>query len=1606
MAADTQKPAATPSLQKLLSLEQDFTSFDEQLFQAAQIVGLQEVLTGSDGSPHRATRKERFHSRLEWVLRWLLEKLKAQDEAGHTARASVRAWKLLSGLLHTVPTSSAAKLLSGCQFLSVLERALLENFAEDARSGWVADQVDQDVAAPIRRESTSGSSATLGEQPRPSKKRKRHNGSPKEPVTTKPTTRSMESVTELFESIAVVVETIHERSSPSNQDDNGAVASAHMRAVLRTDTAQAALILKLWIVALYNMIRSFAQAENPLGGLKGRALCLSTVVRIWEMRSLNLDDESGISAAVFSSECLVPVTQLLSAIAHSSKGVDSQPALMKDKEGSIRQLEQLLARHVFIPSRTAYFAASQVRTSTAQTARQDFPNDTLRELLQPIKSYIVASAPDDHSGAKEGEQKPENAFGAIPLLLDVAIRCSPNLTIKRKHTEAPWINQVFTVLMDCTCATKPEAPNSSLAQMQAQTLESLLDIIIKRKMSLNENVLKTVIDGHSGNLHASDVTGEVRWSLIAKVVDLDPDIFIDRRKPSRTDRDDMSVPTVTTGLADVVSRMDFPSDAQEFSRDIPWRIVIDSVLMPLMRAYARNRNLVSFLTVWQVQLEHQLSMWLADVEEQNVSNRPPVPGRRPVIWEDSELIKALRPLLETSLTSKQIAEELTSYGSSIHELRESIEEDDEIAMIGDGKSSTSSSSESFLNGPPRKLSLDCLPSGKRHLWASAAASHVVLDAMLGAIHSDSLIEELLPQLQSLFTDLSVLAANEKVNCCELLPGIWRLLGRLHELMLPFLEESALEAHREIVWHAQGQLPLVDAALESFQSPLISEERYESLGRYEDSIRHEAFAFLVTMVHNFGARSNLRVRESEVLDAAISGLFGHAVPLGRLLYDAMKNEASDEAKVYAKHAAFILNVVPVFVRSPDVLQRLSSERRHELFRLLYWCALGERSSPLISTQVKTYAAPFSAFDAMLDAICTTAPSAVRDDLFQILLEGLSAEDTWGGNKNLAWDVIGFSEQCIHQIPLAAMGRKYREAVLDKVLEIAKGTMGERRPTELAKHFSVMLKLMEVPNATAQLCVDPEALVLLASTLSDDDMTQEPALAELLEALVQQTLQHVMATKEQERSKQYLDGLRARLSSQIKKGGFPTGRPGVDILFRQAVSFLAGDNMESSKEKLTEELLSALQSRLSEQQHKRENEEPFVGHEFKALLGAVIELLGAIVDQHDPPSPLETAWNEYAKIVLSSAETPQLDFENSTRVLVHQLAGMRHLQDHLQSYVDLTRSILRGDLSARDYRKVVRNFQDALQQIDAEQQRFVVSELQHSEDQQIPSPESLELIHSVIRLSKRLSLKSSEDAERSQEATPSQTDGSLFISLCALLPKLPDIRRFHLLAECTTTVLQEKPWLITQYAVDTLLASLTVLSSPSAPSLPTEHASVIYLPLCSITHCLISLHRTKLGGRFHILMPLLQALLSCLYIPESRHSTALPLPPWLDSRRPLLGQKHATAYARLLTTLCSPTVSSVSRKRKHGDAALTDETKKARAYAGQYVPLVLMQYCSLQLRGKVAEGVRERLQPGLWAAMDVVGLEGMRAMSAGMDGPGRAVWRGLYGEWNRFGRWKER
>jgi len=251
-------------------------------------------------------------------------------------------------------------------------------------------------------------------------------------------------------------------------------------------------------------------------------------------------------------------------------------------------------------------------------------------------------------------------------------------------------------------------------------------------------------------------------------------------------------------------------------------------------------------------------------------------------------------------------------------------------------------------------------------------------------------------------------------------------------------------------------------------------------------------------------------------------------------------------------------------------------------------------------------------------------------------------------------------------------------------------------------------------------------------------------------------------------------------------------------------------------------------------------------------------------------------------------------------------------------------------------------------------------------------------------------------------------AMLVRLCMHLQFSETIDRFGAALSCISTILRTKPWLVSQYGVDTLVSSLTALSSPKAQHLPKEHAPFIYLRLCQTTRNIIQLHRKNLGGRMHLLIPLLQNLMTCLFTPHRYQGprSAASLPWWLDNSPAKLDGTHATAYSRLLSTLCSPTPSSTSSFRRrvtgNADLTLTDETRVAREYAGQYVPYLLMHYCSLQLSGRLGEGIGEKLRPGVWDMMAVVGIEGMRGLNAGLGRDERAIWGVVYQEWVRVGR----
>lgn len=160
--------------------------------------------------------------------------------------------------------------------------------------------------------------------------------------------------------------------------------------------------------------------------------------------------------------------------------------------------------------------------------------------------------------------------------------------------------------------------------------------------------------------------------------------------------------------------------------------------------------------------------------------------------------------------------------------------------------------------------------------------------------------------------------------------------------------------------------------------------------------------------------------------------------------------------------------------------------------------------------------------------------------------------------------------------------------------------------------------------------------------------------------------------------------------------------------------------------------------------------------------------------------------------------------------------------------------------------------------------------------------------------------------------------------------------------------------------------------------------------------------KLGGRYHLIITALQSLLQNLFISYKKS---------LSSVRTItspfsLGAAHAAAYGRLLTTICDPTVSAVTRLRKRSRHDLNDETKKARNIAGQHLQYLVMAYCNNQLKGRLKPEIKAALMPGFYAIFDVMSQEVMRTINAAMDSSSRSIFKALYQDYRRSGRWRGR
>lgn len=236
----------------------------------------------------------------------------------------------------------------------------------------------------------------------------------------------------------------------------------------------------------------------------------------------------------------------------------------------------------------------------------------------------------------------------------------------------------------------------------------------------------------------------------------------------------------------------------------------------------------------------------------------------------------------------------------------------------------------------------------------------------------------------------------------------------------------------------------------------------------------------------------------------------------------------------------------------------------------------------------------------------------------------------------------------------------------------------------------------------------------------------------------------------------------------------------------------------------------------------------------------------------------------------------------------------------------------------------------------------------------------------------------------------------------------IEQFCFASECLTLLLRVHTRTLAQCNIDTILAAIATSASKTGPRISPEYAATVFTRLCRLMGTVLSLQRLKINGRFHLVVNVMQRLLGCLFARSRKRSrsariqTSLSQPFWLAP----LEASQASSYTRLLTTLSDPTVSAVLRPQPGASRdALNDETKKAKRIAGQHLQYVVMEYAQCSLRGSLSPEVKAALLPGLYASLDVMSKESLRSLNAALDVSGRAVFKSLYDDYVKFGKWNK-
>ena len=359
-------------------------------------------------------------------------------------------------------------------------------------------------------------------------------------------------------------------------------------------------------------------------------------------------------------------------------------------------LETLLTVHTLLPGRTA-FQEEKKATGADNERSHSVIEKLLRPLFQTLSQEAMNLSPIIT----------RSSIATIPILFDVAIKCSPRNSPKQRMTEGPWLQELFLQLAKCASLSLPFSEPVVREDGSLDMLEQMLHIVIEHNLKLEVSVLESIILHLSGvdklNLHS-----KVNWGLISLSMKIDPYLLV--ALPILESSSNIRLASEgNLALASILVKISscYFIDGANTSHD--YAFVLQHIIIPLVNEFIRARDLLGFIQVWK----QQVILW--ETYKPTHVTQGDCSEYAASIWEDEALLQNISDKLESALIVGQI---ITCLQDINQVVAASLYE--EAAQSGAGRAAI--------------IVLDCLVNGI-HNDSTAAGVKVQLGALMETLLS-------------------------------------------------------------------------------------------------------------------------------------------------------------------------------------------------------------------------------------------------------------------------------------------------------------------------------------------------------------------------------------------------------------------------------------------------------------------------------------------------------------------------------------------------------------------------------------------------------------------------------------------------------------------------------------------------------------------------------------------------------------------------------------------------------------------------------------------------------------------------------------------------------